>query len=72
MLLLSSFLATFVLSKVLLSVIGQSKVAIKPELLGTQAGKQGTPVIGGIAFCMGTLLAFQVFSSSPCNVRRQW
>ncbi len=57
MLLLSSFLATFVLSKVLLSVIGQSKVAIKPELLGTQAEKQGTPVIGGIAFCMGTLLA---------------
>ena len=54
-LLLSSFAATFVLSKVLLSVTGKSKVAIKPELLVTQAQKQGTPVLGGIAFCLGTL-----------------
>ena len=55
-LLVSAFVATFVLSKVLLSVAGRSNVAIKPELLGTQAKKQGTPVIGGIAFCLGTLL----------------
>lgn len=54
-LLLSSFIATFVLSKVLLSVAGQSGVAIKPELLSTQRQKWGTPVIGGIAFCLGTL-----------------
>ncbi len=47
---------TFVFSKVLLSAVGRSNVAIKPELQGTQAKKQGTPVIGGLAFCAGTLL----------------
>lgn len=50
-----SFAVTFVLSKVLLSVVQVSRIAIKPELAATQAAKQGTPVIGGLAFSMGTL-----------------
>ncbi len=53
--LVASFVVTFVVSKVLLSVAKPSKVPIKPELLATQWGKQGTPVIGGVAFCLGTL-----------------
>ncbi|ADY13088.1 glycosyl transferase [Sphaerochaeta globosa] len=66
-LLFSSFVATFVLSKVLLSVTGKSKVAIKPELMATQAMKQGTPVLGGIAFCLGTLCIslFDPFLGEP-------
>ncbi len=50
-----SFAMTFVLSKVLLSMTTGSKVAIKPELRQTQQVKAGTPVLGGIAFTLGTL-----------------
>lgn len=54
--LFSSLLLTFVLSKVLLSLVGRSSVAIKPELRHVHASKAGTPVIGGIAFVLGTFV----------------
>ena len=57
------FALTFVFSKALLSFSHSIHVAIKPELAAKQKGKQGTPSIGGIAFCLGTLGAF-LFSSS--------
>lgn len=55
-LLFASLLLTFVLSKVLLSLVGRSSVAIKPELRSVHASKAGTPVVGGIAFVMGAFL----------------
>ncbi|NCC11880.1 MAG: hypothetical protein EOM32_00760 [Spirochaetia bacterium] len=61
-LLLASLLLTFVLSKVLLSLVGRSSVAIKPELRQVHASKQGTPVVGGVAFTLGT---FAVTLSDP-------
>ncbi len=51
-----SFFLTFLISKVLLSVCTKSKVAIKPELARTHAAKQGTPVVGGLAFGIGFIL----------------
>ncbi|NCC64214.1 MAG: phospho-N-acetylmuramoyl-pentapeptide-transferase [Spirochaetia bacterium] len=51
-----SFLLTFLISKVLLSICTKSKVAIKPELAHNHAAKQGTPVVGGLAFSIGFIL----------------
>ncbi len=62
LLLIASALLTFVLSKVLLSLVGKSSVAIKPELQQVHASKKGTPVIGGVAFTLGT---FAVSSFDP-------
>ncbi|MDD3904765.1 MAG: phospho-N-acetylmuramoyl-pentapeptide-transferase [Sphaerochaeta sp.] len=60
---LMGFSLTFVISKALLSLSHTINVAIKPELAEKQSKKQGTPSIGGIAFCLGTLISF-CFSSS--------
>ncbi len=51
-----SFVATFGISKVLLFFAKQSDIAIKPELRSVQKWKAGTPVVGGLAFTLGTLL----------------
>lgn len=58
-----SLILTFLISKVFLYISKPSKVAIKPELISTQAGKQGTPVIGGVAFTLGAMVASVVFPS---------
>jgi phospho-N-acetylmuramoyl-pentapeptide-transferase len=51
-----SFVATFVISKVLLFFVKKSDIAVKPELIAFQRQKAGTPVLGGLAFILGTLL----------------
>ncbi len=56
LLLVLSFVVTFVISKVLLSFVKRSDIAVKPELRAFQKQKAGTPVLGGLAFTLGTLL----------------
>jgi len=51
------FFATFVASRFLISKKQVMHVAIKPELEKTQAGKTGTPTVGGLAFCFGTVVS---------------
>lgn len=52
---IASFGLTVLFSLLLLKISSHTSVAIKPELMATQARKKGTPVVGGIAFCLGTL-----------------
>ncbi|MBJ2357786.1 phospho-N-acetylmuramoyl-pentapeptide-transferase [Sphaerochaeta sp. S2] len=61
-----SFVVTFVISKVLLSFVKQSDIAVKPELRAFQKQKAGTPVLGGLAFTLGTLLV-SLFDPSLSN-----
>ncbi|AEV28443.1 UDP-N-acetylmuramyl pentapeptide phosphotransferase/UDP-N-acetylglucosamine-1-phosphate transferase [Sphaerochaeta pleomorpha str. Grapes] len=51
------FVVTFVFSRFLIFGKQVMHVAIKPELEKTQAGKTGTPTVGGLAFCFGTVVA---------------
>ncbi|NCC65641.1 MAG: hypothetical protein EOM15_13405, partial [Spirochaetia bacterium] len=57
-----SFLSTFLISKVFLSICRQSSVVIKPELLQKHASKKGTPVVGGLAFSLGFILTNLILS----------
>jgi len=58
-----SFCITFLISMLLLRYAPLIKVAIKPELEIVQSGKMGTPSVGGLAFCLGTVLTTLVFSN---------
>jgi phospho-N-acetylmuramoyl-pentapeptide-transferase len=55
------FIATFVASRFLIFRKQVMQVAIKPELEKTQAGKKGTPTVGGLAFCFGTVVSLGCF-----------
>jgi phospho-N-acetylmuramoyl-pentapeptide-transferase len=57
---MTGFISTFVVSQLLLSRKGRMHVAIKPELEKTQATKKGTPTVGGLAFCFGTILPIAI------------
>lgn len=56
-----AFSITFLVSMLLIRYAPMIKVAIKPELEFTQSGKRGTPSIGGLAFCLGTVLGTLMF-----------
>jgi len=66
------FGTTYLVSRNLLSSSKSLVVKIKPELQDTQSKKEGTPTIGGIAFCVGTTIANLLTGIKPVLLFSMW